>query len=118
MNRSTLRAAIVFLTLATAAIHFYLVPAAGIMFVLNGLGYLALMVALVWPPAFLRTWLAGRTRWVQFVFIAYTAVTILLWVAIGDKRFETFLGQIGWADKIIEALLIVALALDLRQEKA
>lgn len=118
MNRSWLRTAIVVLTLATAAIHFYLVPDVGLMFVLNGLGYLALLVALLWPPAFLRSWLAGRERWVHYAFIAYTAVTVLLWVAIGDKRFETFLGQIGWTDKIIEVLLIAALVLDLRQEKA
>lgn len=118
MNRTALRAAIVILTLATAAIHFYLVPDTGLMFVLNGLGYLALLGALLWRPAFLQSWLAGRVRWVHYAFIAYTAVTILLWVAIGDKRFETFLGQIGWADKIIEMLLIAALVLDLRQEKA
>ncbi len=118
MNRSWLRTAIVVLTLATAAIHFYLVPDAGLMFVLNGLGYLALLAALLRRPAFLRSWLTGRERWVHYVFIAYTAVTILLWVAIGDKRFDTALGQIGWTDKVIEALLVVALALDLRQEKA
>jgi hypothetical protein len=118
MSISWLRPAIFVLTVATAAIHFYLVPDAGLMFVLNGLGYLALLVALLWPPAFLRAWLAGRERWVHYAFIAYTAVTILLWVAIGDKRFETFLGQIGWTDKIIEALLIVALVLDLRQAKS
>jgi hypothetical protein len=101
MNRSTLRYAIIALTLATAGVHLVLAGGAGPMFIVNGLGYIALMVAylkLVSLP-----FLAGREKLIFYAYIAYTAVTILGWVAIGTRN------TIGYADKIIEILLIAAL---------
>jgi hypothetical protein len=120
MSRSTLRLVIIVLTLATVGIHWYLVLLqgipAGIPFFLNGLGYLVLMGAVVFNLPVISDFLAGRPGWAHYALIGFTAVTIVAWVAIGDKSFTTFLGQIGWADKIIEVLLIVATWLHLRSE--
>lgn len=114
MNKTALRALIALLTVATAAIHLYLVPAqgipAGIPFILNGLGYLALLAALWFQPGPL----AGRERLIHFVYLGFTAVTILAWAAIGDKSLTSSLGQIGWTDKVIEAVLMFALWQHLR----
>lgn len=81
MNRTALRISIILLTLATAGIHLYRSETAGILFVLNGLGYLGLLIALLIKVPFLD----GRERIIHYVFIGYTAVTILAWVAIGQK---------------------------------
>ena len=122
MNRSTLRWVIIVLTLATVGIHWYLVPLqglpAGIPFILNGLGYLVLMAALFFNVPVLSDFFASRPGWAHYALIAFTAVTILAWVAIGDKSFNTSLGQIGWVDKIIEVLLIVAVWLHLQAREA
>jgi hypothetical protein len=110
MNRSTLRSAIVVLTVATALIHLYLNFNTGKfefqpMFTLNGLGYFALLGALFLNLPFL----AGRGRLVHYAYIGYTAVTILAWVAFGQRNL------VGYTDKVIEVLLIAALWLDLQQ---
>jgi hypothetical protein len=104
MTRSNLRLAIAVLTIATALIHFSLNFNTGAfvfqpMFTLNGLGYLGLLAALWFPLSFL----AGRERLVHYVFIGYTAVTILGWVAVGARNI------VGYGDKLIEVLLIAAL---------
>lgn len=111
MTLPLLRVAIVTLTVATAAIHLALSATAGLMFVLNGLGYLALLAALLLPLPFL----AGRAKQVHFAFMAYTAVTILAWVAIGEKDLSQPLGPIGYTNKAVEALLIAALWLHLQR---
>jgi hypothetical protein len=101
--RSTLRKLIVVLGLATALIHLYLNVRLGsldIPFTLNALGYLTLLVALFLPIKFLE----GRERLVHYVFMAFTVVTILAWVALGDKA-----DLLGWLDKAIEVLLVLAL---------
>jgi hypothetical protein len=87
-----LRAAIVGLTLATAAIHASL---GGTMFLLNAIGYTAFALAIVLPGPF------GRTRWlVRYGLIAFTAVTIGGWLAFG-ARFD-----LAYLDKAIEVALI------------
>jgi len=112
MNRSTLRIAIAILTLATALIHLYIAfinfqtgafefqP----MFLLNGLGYLGLMAALLMKLPFL----AGRERLLHYAYMGYAAVTILGWVAFGARNI------LGYSDKIVEILLILALWQHLR----
>lgn len=110
MNLSLLRGAIVVLTLATASIHLVLSRTAGVMFVLNGLGYIALVIALLVKLPFL----AGRERLVHYAYIGYTVVTILAWVAIGQKSLSDPLGPIGYTTKAIELLLIAALWQHLR----
>ncbi|WP_299024982.1 hypothetical protein [uncultured Thermanaerothrix sp.] len=93
--------AIALLTLATAAIHISLLFP-DFMFILNGLGYLV----------FLGTYLVGRGRlgehfrWARYGFIAYTGLTILLWLLIGART------PLGYITKIIEIVLVGLLVTD------
>jgi hypothetical protein len=113
MNRSALRIAIAILTVVTALIHLYIAFinfATGAfefqpMFLLNALGYLTLLGALLLDLPFL----AGRKSLVHYAFMAYTAVTILGWVAIGARNI------LGYSDKVVEVLLLAALWMHLRQ---
>jgi hypothetical protein len=87
-----LHAAIVVLTLATAAIHASL---GGTMFLLNALAYVVFAVALILPGPL------GRIRWlVRYGLIGFTAVTIVGWLAFG-ARFD-----LAYLDKGIEVALI------------
>ena len=101
---SALRVGIVLLTLVTALIHLQLAfpdP----MFILNGLGYLTLLAALYLPiPQ-----LARYRNLVRWVFIGYTALTLTLWLIIGER---TAVGFISAAD---EVALIVLLLLEARR---
>jgi hypothetical protein len=74
------------------------------MFLLNGLGYLGLMAALLTNLPFL----AGRERLLHYAYMGYAAVTILGWVAFGARNI------LGYSDKIVEILLILALWQHLR----
>lgn len=80
------------------------------MFMLNGLGYIALLIGLLTKLPFL----AGRERLVHYAYMGYTAVTILAWVAFGQKSLGDPLGPIGYTTKAIEVLLIAALLQHLR----
>lgn len=100
--------AIIVLTIATAAIHLYLVKelvAAGMsgwMFILNGLGYLSLLAALFLPvPIFLR-----YRSVIRILLMLFTLVTILGWVFMGARSIW------GYTDKAIEIALLVCLWLD------
>jgi hypothetical protein len=101
---NALRAGIVLLTLGTALIHLQLAfpdPA----FILNGLGYLALLAALYLPiPQ-----LARYRNAVRLVLIGYTALTILLWILFGART------PIGYTAVTIEVALIVLLLLEARR---
>jgi hypothetical protein len=75
------------------------------LFILNGLGYLALLGAYYAPQLF-----AQRSR-VRKLFVGYTAVTILfylIWVVMSNDW--TF--PLGPLDKVIEILLIGLLLRD------
>ena len=114
MNRSTLRTAIIILTLITAGIHLYLNVRSGHFepaFTANALGYLALMVALFMPPPFLAGMLKGRETLLHYVYMGFTAITIIAYFVISAQAFTDVLGLIAKAD---EVLLIVALWLHLR----
>jgi hypothetical protein len=87
-----LRAAIVALTLATAAIH---VTLGGTLFLMNAVGYAALAIAMVVPGP------VGRARWLlRYALIGFTAVTILGWFMFG-ARFD-----LAYLDKGIEVALV------------
>ena len=96
---------IILTALATAVIHLYLVTVlwengmSGTMFILNGLGYLGLLGALLLPIPFL----AQFRPVVRIVFILYTLVTILAWVFVGERSL------FGYIDKAAEAALVVLL---------
>ena len=100
-NRSFLRGAIIVLSVITAVIHLTRIGA-GIPFLLNAVGFLVLGAAVYFEPAFL----AGRQRLVQYALMAFTVITILAWVAIGDKSLPD--GLTGYIAKIDELLLLAA----------
>lgn len=99
---------IILLTLATALVHLQRGIEFGMpMFIANGIGYLVLVAALYAPVAFL----APYRKWIRWALIAFTLVTIIGWIAIGDKA-----EMIGWITKAIEIVLVILLFLDGRQK--
>jgi len=98
--------AIILLALATAAIHASLLFP-DVMFLLNALGYLTFLGLYFLPVGLFQRY----HKLVRWGFIAFTLVTILAWVAIGDKGMS-----LGWITKAIEVLLVVLLFLDGRRE--
>ena len=97
-----LRSGIVALTIATGLIHLTL---GGLLFTLNGLGYLTAAVAMVIPLE-----LAIRYRGViRLGLIGYTATTIIGWYLMGP-RYET-----AYVAKAIEVGLIALLAIEIRR---
>ena len=93
-----LHAAIVGLTLATAAIHSSL---GGLLFTLNAVGYTIFAAALVLPGP------VGRARWlVRYALMGFTTATILGWVAFG-ARFD-----LAYIDKALEAALVGLLLIE------
>jgi hypothetical protein len=96
---------IILLTVATAVIHLALgIPFGMTLFILNGIGYLALVTALYLPQ------LSKYQAWTRWALIAFTAVTVLAWVAIGMRS------PIAYLDKLIEVALIVLLFVEMRQK--
>ena len=101
--------AIVGLTLATAAIHLALAAERNLIpFYLNGAGYLALLVAFY---ASAMRCVQRHTR-VAWALLGYTALTIVLWAARGQRT------EIAYVDKVIEALLAAAIWLAIRRATA
>jgi len=104
MNLKGKQIGIVIAALATAILHITLFP--DIMFTLNGLGYIGLLGAYLLPIAFFHQ----RHKMVWWAFVGYTALTILLWVIMGDKNFVAGTSSaIGYYAKIAEVILIVLL---------
>lgn len=107
---SVLRLGVIVLTLTTAIIHLYLGLSSSLPpFVLNGLGYLALLAALYLPIPQLTPY-RSTIRW---VLVGYTALTIVLWLVITGGASTT----IGYIDKIVEVLLIVLLVAQARTSR-
>lgn len=106
---SVLRLGGIVLTLTTAIIHLYLGSLVFPLFVLNGLGYLALLAALYLPIPQLTPY-RRTTRW---VLVGYTALTIILWLVITGGASTT----IGYIDKIVEVLLIILLVAQARASR-
>ncbi len=104
-----IRLGIIVLTLATATVHLYLGLRGLPLFVLNGLGYLALLAALYLPVPQLAPY-RNAVRW---VLVGYTALTIVLWLVItGGASNAT-----GYIDKVVEVLLIALLVAEARSTK-
>lgn len=104
-DMSIRRIGITLLAIATAFIHFTLLfpdP----LFILNGLGYLILLVLYIIPLEITEKY-HNLIRW---AFITYTMVTIAAWVLIGDKSLPS--GAPGYFTKLIEILLVILLLLD------
>jgi hypothetical protein len=97
-----LQSGIVALTVATGVIHLTL---GGILFTLNGLGYLTAAVLMIVPLH-----LAIRYRGVvRLGLIGYAATTIIGWYLMGP-RYET-----AYIAKAIEVGLIALLAIEIRR---
>ncbi len=101
---AAIHAGIAALTLGTASIHFSLNFPHPV-FIMNGLGYLALLAALYLPVPRV----ARYRNLVRWVLIGYTALTIFLWVPIGERT------AVGYTAKAIEVALILLLLLDARR---
>lgn len=96
---------IVVLTLFTAIVHLVVLNLNGYVFlpfVLNGLGFLALLSALMWSVG------KPQARWVHYAFIAYTLVTIAAWLPMGARTV------LAYATKGAEVGLVLALVQSLR----
>jgi hypothetical protein len=109
------KGAIILLVLATALIHLIVLnirmisdPAFGQidpLFTLNGLGYLALLVAYFVPLPIFQKY-HGLLRW---TLLGYTALTILSWAVITGFNVSDLLGVVT---KLIEIVLIILLIAD------
>jgi len=98
-----LTSTIVVLTLATASVHLSL---GGLLFILNGLGYLGLaaliVIGYVKPHP-----LVERFDWVpRLALMGYAATTIVGYIVIGPYS------TLGWTTKAVEVVLIGLLTLD------
>ena len=98
---------IILCALATAFLHLSLYP--DIVFTLNGLGYIGLLGAYLLPIAFFQQ----RHNLVWWALAGYTALTIVLWVIIGDHTFVAGTSSAtGYYAKAAEVLLLVFLWAD------
>jgi hypothetical protein len=96
---------IILLTVATGLIHLvllgFLFGGAQPLFILNGLGYLALIAALYFIPQ-----LAGMRSLIRWVLIAYAAITVIAYLVMNWPDIWNPLGIIA---KVIEIVLIILL---------
>ena len=92
---------IVLSNIATTLLHLTFFP--DIMFTLNGLGYLGLLGAYLLPIPFFQQ----RHKLVWWALVGYTALTIVLWVVMGDKAFVAGTDSaIGYYAKAAEVVLL------------
>ena len=100
-----IRAGIIVLTLSTALTHVALLFPDPV-FIINGLGYLALLGALYLPM------LVPYRRQIRWLLIGYTLLTISLWLAFGSRIV------IGYLNKLNEIALIALLLLEQRRSSS
>jgi len=118
MSQKTLRAAILVMGLFTGIVHLFILPLRGLnaledidyLFILNGLGYIVLLVVFFTNRAFDR----GRTPLLHYAFLAYAFATILAYFAMGGPPYDD---KLAWVTKLDEVLLIVTVVLDMRIEQ-
>lgn len=107
MNLNRKQWGIVILTLTTAVIHFSLLFP-DLLFILNGAGFLVLLAAYILPINYFRQ----KRSLIRSAFMAFTLVTIVAWVAIGDKSWPA--GMLGYFTKAVELSLLGLLWSDRR----
>jgi len=104
MNLNGKQIGIILTALATAILHITLFP--DIVFTLNGLGYIGLLGAFLLPIPFFQQ----KRTMVWWAFVGYTALTIVLWVIMGDKTFVAGTSSAtGYYAKVAEVILIALL---------
>ena len=107
MNLTGKQYGIILFAVITAILHITLLP--DIMFALNGLGYLGLLGAYFLPISFFQQ----RHNLVWWALVGYTALTIVLWVVMGEKNFAASTSSmIGYYAKAAELFLIGFLLAD------
>jgi hypothetical protein len=93
---------IMLFTLITAVVHIYMWTFPDeelrIWFLLNGIGYVGLLIALYLPQLY------PLRQVICYVMIAYAALTVVLYIFLGQPY-----DMVGVGTKIIEVLLIVML---------
>lgn len=94
---------IIVITLITALVHLALFRAGGVIMLLNGLGYLGLLLAYFVKFDFLPI----QRSWIRWAFIAYTAVTFIAYFA--TWRMDSFSNPMGLVTKFLELVLIFML---------
>jgi hypothetical protein len=94
-----LQIAILVLTVITAVIHLAL---PGTLFILNGLGYLGLLVLYFVKFNFLPI----PRRWIRWGLVGYAALTVILYVVMQVQSGGAFVSALGIFDKVIELVLI------------
>ncbi|NJC96923.1 MAG: hypothetical protein FIB03_11410 [Anaerolineae bacterium] len=98
---------IILSNIATAFLLITLFP--DIMFTLNGVGYLGLLGAYFLPIPFFQE----RHKLVWWALVGYTALTIVLWVVMGDKTFVAGTSSAtGYYAKAAEVILLAFLWAD------
>lgn len=104
MEFSPARIGLAITTLLTAVIHFAL---GGALFMLNGVGYLALWSALFLPIPIFMQW----RRQIRWIFAGYTLLTIVLYfVAHPNGAWQE--DALGIVTKFIEVLLLLLIIYD------
>lgn len=113
MKLTPIKIGIILSSMVTALIHLGLVPVLlndpvyrmiAVIFLLNGLGYLALLAAYLLPQPVFQKY-RNLTRW---LLIAYAVITILGWLVIN----RDFSDPLGVGSKVAEVILIILLFLD------
>lgn len=93
----------------TGLIHLYLAfqfpNGPDLVFTLNGIGYLVLVALLYWPLPQLTGW----RKPIRWLLLAYTALTVVLWVVVGARN------AIAYLDKLVEVALIVLLWMEMQR---
>lgn len=110
-----LAVAIVLLALGTALTHLFLGLQLtsfggwelGVIFLLNGLGYIGLTALLYLPVRALESYRSV----IRYALIGYTALTIVLWIPFGTKS------TLGYLNKLNELLLIALLVFESRMAR-
>ena len=109
-QRNSVAYGVIGLTVITALIHlsisFQLADGSGLVFLLNGIGYLALLAAIYGPIGFL----ARYRSLLCWVLLAYTMLTVVLWLFIGARG-----SVLAYVDKVVEIGLIFLLWLEARR---
>lgn len=104
-NLSGRQKAIVGLTVVTAVIHLILgIQSSSILFILNFLGYIALVVALYFLPQ-----LSGQRPLIRWALVGFTALTVILYFVMNPEALSSVLGLVT---KAVEVVLIFLLITD------
>jgi len=107
MNLSLRHYGMILSALATSYLHISLYP--DTMFTLNGAGYLGLLGAYFMPMPMLQQ----NHKLVWWGMFGYTALTIVLWIVMGDKTFVAGTDSAtGYYAKAAEVLLMAFLWAD------